>query len=78
MKTLDDYLQSDSFEDKISSIEDTIDNLDIPKELKTKFKSEIEDNRFEIGEHNYKIFESDYEDYVYEQQKESKYFTEDI
>ena len=76
MKTLDEYSQSESFEEKMQDIEYIIEDLDIPKTLKSNIKLLIEENKFEIAEHNYTMLKSDYQDYCYERQKEDKYFKE--
>lgn len=70
-------MQSNTFAERFNRILDEIDNLDIPLEIQSKLTEIINENEFEIAEHQHQSLVSDAEDYAYEQHKEEKYFKDD-
>jgi len=77
LQTLNEYSQSNTFAERFNNILDTIDDLEVPYNLKSLITQLINDNEAEIAEHQYESLVSDYEDYEYEKHKEEKYFKDD-
>lgn len=63
--TLDEYMQKHG-DEVIEDLKQSIDELDIPENFKEQFKNILDDNDFDIMEHNYNILKSDYEDRMIE------------
>lgn len=59
--------------DKFMEIWDTIDDMDIPNNVKSKLLNIVESYEYEIIENWYEQSLGDYEDRAYEQFKEERY-----
>lgn len=77
MQTLKEYMQSNTFADKLQEIYEQIDELDVTAHVKNKMYDLISSNEFEIAEYQHQSLVSDAEDYAYEKHKEEKYFKDD-
>ena len=71
MQTLNDYIQT-SQDDIMDILENEVENLAIPYQLKTKFISLLNDNIAEIMEYNYNSMVSSYIDRAYDEHKDNR------
>ena len=71
MQTLNDYIQT-SQDDIMDVLENEVENLAIPYQLKTKFISLLNDNIAEIMEYNYNSMVSSYIDRAYDEHKDNR------
>lgn len=77
MQTLNQFSQSNTFENNIEELVETIQEFEVPDSVKTKLIEIINEHEFEIAEYQYQSLVSDNEDYQYEKMKEEKYFKDD-
>lgn len=77
MQTLKEYMQSNTFAERLNRILDDIEHFEIPEKVINKLVEIINENEFEIAEYQHQSLVSDAEDYAYEQHKEEKYFKDD-
>lgn len=59
--------------DKFREIWDTIDDMDIPNNVKSKLLNIVESCEYELIENWYEQSQGEYEDRIYEEIKEAKY-----
>lgn len=59
--------------DKFREIWDTIDDMNIPNNVKIKLLNIVENHEYEIIENWYEQSQGEYEDRIYEEIKEAKY-----
>ena len=71
MQTLNDYIQT-SQDDIMDILENEVENLAIPYQLRTKFISLLNDNIAEIMEYNYNSMVSAYTDRAYDEHKDNR------
>ena len=71
MQTLNDYIQT-SQDDIMDILENEVENLAIPYQLKTKFISLLNDNIAEIMEYNYNSMVSAYIDKAYDEHTDNR------
>lgn len=71
MQTLNDYIQTNQ-DDIMDILENEVENLAIPYQLKTRFISLLNDNIAEIMEYNYESMVSANIDRAYDEYKDSK------
>ena len=71
MQTLNDYIQT-SQDDIMDILENEVENLAIPYQLKTKFISLLNDNIAEIMEYNYNSMVSAHIDKAYDEHKDNR------
>ena len=71
MQTLNDYIQT-SQDDIMDILENEVENLAIPYQLRTQFISLLNDNIAEIMEYNYNSMVSAYIDRAYDEHKDSR------
>lgn len=71
MQTLNDYTQANQ-DDIMDILENEVNNLSIPLQLKTKFISILNDNVAEIMEYNYDSMVSAQIDRAYDEHKDSR------
>lgn len=71
MQTLNEYMQANQ-DDIMDILENEIDNLSIPLQLRTKFISLLNDNVAEIMEYNYDSMISAQIDRAYDEHKDSR------
>jgi len=77
LQNLKEYLQSNTFAERFNKLIDDIEHFEIPKTVMDKLVEVLNENEFEIAEHQHKSLVSDAEDYAYEKHKEEKYFKDD-
>lgn len=71
MQTLNDYIQT-SQDDIMDILENEVENLAIPYQLKTRFISLLNDNIAEIMEYNYNSMVSACIDRAYDEHKDNR------
>ena len=71
MQTLNEYMQANQ-DDIMDILENEVNNLSIPLQLKTKFISLLNDNVAEIMEYNYDSMISAQIDRAYDEHKDSR------
>ena len=71
MQTLNEYMQTNQ-DDIMDILENEIDNLSIPLQLRTKFISLLNDNVAEIMEYNYDSMVSAQIDRAYDEYKDNR------
>lgn len=71
MQTLNEYMQANQ-DDIMDILENEVDNLSIPLQLRTKFISLLNDNVAEIMEYNYDSMISAQIDRAYDEHKDSR------
>ena len=71
MQTLNDYIQT-SQDDIMDILENEVENLAIPYQLRTRFISLLNDNIAEIMEYNYNSMVSSYIDRAYDEHKDNR------
>lgn len=71
MQTLNDYTQANQ-DDIMDILENEVNNLSIPLQLRTKFISILNDNVAEIMEYNYDSMVSAQIDRAYDEHKDSR------
>ena len=72
MKTLNEYMQANQ-DDIMDILENEVDNLSIPLQLRTRFISLLNDNVAEIMEYNYNSMVSAQIDRAYDEHKDDKW-----
>ena len=72
MQTLNDYIQTNQ-DDIMDILENEVENLAIPYQLKTRFISLLNDNIAEIMEYNYDSMVSAYIDRAYDEHKDNRW-----
>ena len=72
MQTLNDYMQANQ-DDIMDILENEIDSLAIPLQLRTKFISLLNDNVAEIMEYNYDSMVSAQIDRAYDEYKDNRW-----
>ena len=70
MQTLNDYMQSNQ-DDIMDILENEVDSLAIPLQLRTRFISLLNDNVAEIMEYNYDAMVSAHIDRAYDEHKDN-------
>ena len=71
MKTLNEYMQSNQ-DDIMDILENEVDGLSIPLQLRTRFISLLNDNVAEIMEYNYDSMVSAQIDRAYDEHKDNR------
>lgn len=71
MQTLNNYIQTNQ-DDIMDILENEVENLAIPYQLKTRFISLLNDNIAEIMEYNYESMVSANIDRAYDEYRDSK------
>ena len=71
MQTLNNYIQTNQ-DDIMDILENEVENLAIPYQLKTKFISLLNDNIAEIMEYNYNSMVSSHIDRAYDEHKDNR------
>ena len=71
MQTLNEYMQANQ-DDIMDILENEVDNLSIPLQLRTRFISLLNDNIAEIMEYNYDSMVSTMQDRVYDEYKDNQ------
>ena len=71
MQTLNDYMQANQ-DDIMDILENEVDGLSIPLQLRTQFISLLNDNIAEIMEYNYNSMVSAYIDRAYDEHKDNR------
>ena len=71
MQTLNDYMQSNQ-DDIMDILENEVDGLSIPLQLRTRFISLLNDNVAEIMEYNYDSMISAQIDRAYDEHKDDR------
>lgn len=71
MQTLNDYIQTNQ-DDIMDILENEVENLAIPHQLRTRFISLLNDNIAEIMEYNYDNMVSAQIDRAYDEHKDSQ------
>ena len=71
MQTLNEYTQANQ-DDIMDILENEVDNLSIPLQLRTKFISLLNDNVAEIMEYNYNSMVSAQIDRAYDEHKDAR------
>lgn len=71
MQTLNDYIQT-SQDDIMDILENEVENLAIPYQLRTQFISLLNDNIAEIMEYNYDSMVSAHIDRAYDEHKDNR------
>lgn len=71
MQTLNDYMQSNQ-DDIMDILENEVDSLAIPIQLRTRFISLLNDNVAEIMEYNYDAMVSAQIDRAYDEHKDNR------
>ena len=72
MKTLNEYMQANQ-DDIMDILENEVDNLSIPLQLRTRFISLLNDNVAEIMEYNYNSMVSAQIDRAYDEHKDDRW-----
>ena len=72
MQTLNEYMQANQ-DDIMDILENEVNNLSIPLQLRTKFISLLNDNVAEIMEYNYDSMISAQIDRAYDEHKDSRW-----
>ena len=72
MQTLNDYMQANQ-DDIMDILENEVDGLSIPLQLRTKFISLLNDNVAEIMEYNYDSMVSAQIDRAYDEYKDNRW-----
>ena len=72
MQTLNEYMQTNQ-DDIMDILENEIDSLSIPLQLRTKFISLLNDNVAEIMEYNYDSMVSAQIDRAYDEHKDNRW-----
>ena len=72
MQTLNEYMQANQ-DDIMDILENEVNNLSIPLQLRTKFISLLNDNVEEIMEYNYDSMISAQIDRAYDEHKDSRW-----
>ena len=71
MQTLNEYMQANK-DDIMDILENEVDNLSIPLQLRTRFISLLNDNIAEIMEYNYDSMVSTIQDRAYDEYKDNQ------
>ena len=71
MQTLNEYMQANQ-DDIMDILENEVDNLSIPLQLRTRFISLLNDNIAEIMEYNYDSMVSTMQDRAYDEYKDNR------
>lgn len=71
MQTLNEYMQANQ-DDIMDILENEVDNLSIPLQLRTRFISLLSDNVSEIMEYNYDSMVSTMQDRAYDEYKDNQ------
>ena len=71
MQTLNDYMQANQ-DDIMDILENEVDNLSIPLQLRTRFISLLNDNIADIMEYNYNSMVSTMQDRAYDEHKDNQ------
>ena len=71
MQTLNEYMQANQ-DDIMDILENELDNLSIPLQLRTKFISLLNDNIADIMEYNYNSMVSTMQDRAYDEHKDNQ------
>ena len=71
MQTLNEYMQANK-DDIMDILENEVDNLSIPLQLRTRFISLLNDNIAEIMEYNYDSMVSTMQDRAYDEYKDNQ------
>lgn len=71
MQTLNEYMQANQ-DDIMDILENEVDNLSIPLQLRTRFISLLNDNVSEIMEYNYDSMVSTMQDRAYNEYKDNQ------
>lgn len=71
MQTLNEYMQANQ-DDIMDILENEVDNLSIPIQLRTQFISLLNDNIAEIMEYNYDSMVSTMQDRAYDEYKDNQ------
>ena len=71
MQTLNEYMQANQ-DDIIDILENEVDNLSIPLQLRTRFISLLNDNISDIMEYNYNSMISTMKDRAYDEYKDNQ------
>ena len=71
MQTLNEYMQANQ-DDIMDILENEVDNLSIPLQLRTRFISLLNDNKADIMEYNYDSMVSTMQDREYDEYKDNQ------
>ena len=71
MQTLNEYMQANQ-DDIMDILENEVDNLSIPLQLRTRFISLLNDNVADIMEYNYNSMVSTMQDRAYDEHKDNQ------
>ena len=71
MQTLNEYMQANQ-DDIMDILENEVDNLSIPLQLRTQFISLLNDNIADIMEYNYDSMVSTMQDRAYDEYKDNQ------
>ena len=71
MQTLNEYMQANQ-DDIMDILENEVDNLSIPLQLRTRFISLLNDNIADIMEYNYDSMVSTMQDREYDEYKDNQ------
>lgn len=71
MQTLNEYMQANQ-DDIMDILENEVDNLSIPLQLRTQFISLLNDNISDIMEYNYDSMVSTMQDIAYDEYKDNQ------
>ena len=71
MQTLNEYMQANQ-DDIMDILENEVDNLSIPLQLRTRFISLLNDNIAEIMEYNYNCMVLTLQDRAYDEHKDNQ------
>lgn len=71
MQTLNEYMQANK-DDIMDILENEVDNLSIPLQLRTRFISLLNDNIEDIMEYNYDSMVSTMQDRAYDEYKDNQ------
>lgn len=71
MQTLNEYMQANQ-DDIMDILENEVDNLSIPLQLRTRFISLLSDNIADIMEYNYDSMVSTMQDRAYDEYKDNQ------
>ena len=71
MQTLNEYMQANQ-DDIMDILENEVDNLSIPLQLRTRFISLLNDNIADIMEYNYNSMVSTMQDRAYDEHKDNQ------
>lgn len=71
MQTLNEYMQANQ-DDIMDILENEVDNLSIPLQLRTQFISLLNDNIADIMEYNYNSMVSTMQDRAYDEYKDNQ------